>query len=58
MSKTYRLFFTVDEEMYEYLELRAKKELRKVGDMARYLMIKGVEHDDPTRSKVEQDNQT
>lgn len=58
MPKTYRLFFTVDEEMYEYLELRAKKELRKVGDMARYLMIKGVERDDPARSKVEQDNQT
>jgi hypothetical protein len=58
MSKTYRVFFSVDKETYEYLQARANTELRKLGDMARYLMIKGVERDDPSRSKVEQDNQT
>ena len=46
-----RIFFTVDEEMYTYLSDRAKQELRKVGDMAKYLMIRGIEAEKATHKE-------
>jgi hypothetical protein len=43
MAKSYRIYFTVDEELHELLEEESKNQIRKVGDTARYLMVKGMQ---------------
>lgn len=42
-TKSYRIFFTVDEELYGLLEEQSKTQVRKVGDTARFLMVKGMQ---------------
>jgi hypothetical protein len=42
-TKSYRIFFTVDEELYGLLEEQSRNQVRKLGDTARFLMVKGMQ---------------
>jgi hypothetical protein len=42
-TKSYRIFFTVDEELYALLEEHGRNQVRRLSDAARYLMVKGMQ---------------
>ena len=43
MQKQHRVSVSLSKEVYSYLEERSKKEVRSVGNLALYLILKGLE---------------
>lgn len=45
MGKRYTVNITLSKELYEFLELKAKEEVRSVASAALFYVVKGIETD-------------